>query len=166
MNEKRGLQFGVVLVGVGAFLLLRRTLDISGPGPILLLIGAILFMFSALRRLRGPLLPACLLIGLGAGFLLRDPLARWLPEPATLMLGLGCGFLAVAVLDVYANHVRGPGPRVAGFILVGLAAVSGLSHRFDLAAALERIEPYWPWLLVAVGAALVAASFRKRGRPA
>ena len=81
MKEPRGLQFGVVLIGVGVFLLLRRSFDISGPGPILLLIGAILFAFSALRRLRGPLLPACLLIGLGAGFLLRDHWPGGCPSP-------------------------------------------------------------------------------------
>ena len=166
MNEPRGLQFGVVLMGVGVFLLLRQFLDFSGPGPVLLVIGAILFVFSALRRLRGPLLPGCLLLGLGAGFLLRDPLSGWLPEPGTLMLGLGAGFLAVAVLDVYAGHVRGPGPRVAGSILVALAVLSGLAHRFDLAEVFERIEPYWPWLLVLVGAALIATSLRKRARSA
>ena len=163
MNGQRGLRFGVVLVLLGAFLLLRQSLDISGPGPILLLLGAILFALSALRRLRGPLLPACVLIGLGAGFLLRDPLSAWLPEPGTLMLGLGCGFLAVAALDVLANHVRGPAPRIAGSVLVGLAVVSALSRRFDLAAAFAQLGPYWPWLLVAIGAALIAVSARKRG---
>ena len=162
MKEQRALRFGVVLVLLGVFLLVRQTLDISGPGPILLLIGAILFVLSALRRFRGPLLPACILLGLGAGFLLRNPLSPWLPEAATLMLGLGCGFLAVAVLDVLAHHVRGPAPRIAGSVLVGLAVVSALARRFDLAAAWEQLEPYWPWLLVAVGLVLIAVSFRKR----
>jgi hypothetical protein len=150
-----------VFVLLGTFLLLRRTLDISGPGPVLLLIGAILFAFSVLRHFRGPLLPACVLIGLGAGFLLRDPLSEWLPEHATLMLGLGCGFLAVAALDVLAKHVRGPAPRIAGSVLVGLAVLSGLARRFDFAAAFAQVEPYWPWLLVAVGAVLIAVSIRK-----
>ena len=162
MNEQKGLRFGLVLILVGAFLLLRRFVDLSSPGPIVLLVGGILFVLSALRRFRGPLLPACVLLGLGAAIMLRGPLSEWFPEPATMMLGLGCGFLAVAALDVFANHVRGPGPRIAGAVLVGVAILAALARRFDLAAVLAQIEPYWPWLLVAVGAVLIATSLRKK----
>ena len=67
MNDRRSLTLGVVIALVGAFFLLRRSVELSGPAPILLLLGAIFLALSALRSFRGPLLPAGVLLGLGAG---------------------------------------------------------------------------------------------------
>ena len=39
MNDRRSLTLGVVIALVGAFFLLRRSVELSGPAPILLLVG-------------------------------------------------------------------------------------------------------------------------------
>jgi len=162
MNDRRGLTFGIVLVALGAFFLLRQSIRLSGPAPILLLIGAILFAISAARRFRGPLLPAGVLLGLGAGFLLREPLSPWLSEGGAIVLGLGCGLLAVVAIDAAVGRRRGPGPLVGGLVLVAVAAGSALSRQLDLSFFRETLDHAWPWLLIAAGVVIVAISLRRK----
>jgi len=162
MNDRRGLTFGIVLLALGAYFLLRRSLSITGPAPILLLIGAILFALSAARRFRGPLLPALVLLGLGAGFLLRQPLSPWLTESGTIVLGIGCGLLAVVAIDSAMGRRRGPGPLVGGLVLVAVAAGTALSRFLDLTMLRETLDHAWPWILIGAGIVLVAASLRRR----
>jgi hypothetical protein len=161
-GERRGLTLGIVLLALGAYFLLRRSLSITGPAPILLVIGAVLFALSAARRFRGPLLPALVLLGLGAGFLLREPLSPWLTEGGSIVLGLGCGLLAVAAIDSAMGRRRGPGPLVGGLVLVAVAAGTALSRVMDLSTLRETLDHAWPWLLIGAGLVLVAASLRKR----
>jgi predicted Kef-type K+ transport protein len=162
MNERRGLTFGIVLVAIGGWFLLRRSLDLSGPGPILLLVGVILFAVSAANRFEGPLLAGCVLLGLGAGFLLEHRLSPWLSRGGVILLGLGCGFLMVVAVDAAVKRRRGPGALVAGLILTGLALSSALFRWLDLSAFRENFDRAWPWLLVAAGIVLVATSLKKR----
>lgn len=162
MNDRRGLTLGVVLVVVGAFLLLREHVRFSGPGPILIAIGAVLVTLSAARGFRGPLLPGNILLGLGAAFLLEGPLATWLPRWGTLVLGIGCGFLLTAALDRAAGRDPHAARLVPGSILVALAAGAALARRIDLADLFERFASVWPWLLIAAGLGLVATSLRRR----
>jgi hypothetical protein len=153
-----------VLLLLGGFFLLSRTYHLSGPGVTLSLIGAIFLVLSAVRGFRGPLLPAGVLLGLGAGFLLRDPLAALLPRWATIVLGLGAGFLLVALLDRVAGHSgRRPSPLVPGLILVAVALFGALVQHTPILDVLGRIESLWPWALVVVGALLVGQSLL-RGR--
>ncbi|MBC8647847.1 MAG: hypothetical protein H7X85_11830, partial [Thermoanaerobaculia bacterium] len=56
MTDRRSLTLGLVLLFVGLYFLLWRSFRFSGPGAILILIGAVFFTLSALRRWRGPLL--------------------------------------------------------------------------------------------------------------
>lgn len=161
-GERRGLTLGIVLLALGAYFLLRQSLSIRGPAPILLLIGAILFALSAARRFRGPLLPALVLLGLGAGFLLRQPLSPWLTEGGTIVLGIGCGLLAVVAIDSAMGRRRGPGPLVGGLVLVAVAAGTALSRLMDLSMLRETLDRAWPWILIGAGIVLVAASLRKR----
>ena len=65
MNDRRGLTFGIILLALGTWFLLRQQLHLSGPGPILLLLGAIFFAISATRGFRGPFAAGCILLGLG-----------------------------------------------------------------------------------------------------
>src|SRR5262249_3828883 len=90
-GRRGGLGLGVALVGLGVYILLERSFHVHGPGPILLLIGAALFAVAAMRRFQGPLVPAGVLLGLGAAFLVRDPLEPWVPGWATILFGIGGG---------------------------------------------------------------------------
>jgi hypothetical protein len=164
LNDRRGLTVGIVLLLLGGFFLLSRTFHFSGPGVILILIGTIFLVLSALRGMRGPLLPGGVLLGLGAGFLLRTPLEQLFPRWATIVLGLGAGFLLVALIDRVAGRGgRRPSPLVPGVILVAVALFGALLQNTPLRDVLERVQDFWPWALVAVGVLLVAqAVVRKR----
>jgi hypothetical protein len=162
VNGRQGLTLGVVLALIGAFFLLRRSVSFSGAGPTLILLGAIFLSISALRSLRGPLLPGGVLLGLGCGFLLQDPLEPWLPRWATLLAGLGAGFLLVAGLDRAAGRDRRGPWLVPAAILLGTAAGAAIARRFNPTVLFERVALLWPWLLVAAGVWLVMTALRRR----
>lgn len=165
MNDRRGLTFGIILLALGTWFLLRQNLGFTGPGPVLLLIGVILFAISATRGFRGPFVGACVLLGLGAGFLIANPLSAWLADGSALLLGLGCGFLLVVAIDAALKRRRGYGPLAAGLILVGIALSSTLARVFDLAGLRAIVERFWPWLLIAAGVALVTSALKRQKTP-
>lgn len=162
MTDRRSLSLGAILVGLGIFFLLRSRIGFSGPGPILLLLGAIFLTLSALRRFRGPLVPGAVLLGLGAAFLLQDPLAPFLPRWATLVLGIAAGFLLVALLDAATGRRRRPSAALPGAVLAAVAGGGALARWTDLSGLAEAAMRLWPWVLVAAGAILLATSLRRR----
>jgi hypothetical protein len=165
VNDRRSLTVGVVLLLLGAFFLLSRAFDFSGPGVTLSLIGTIFLVLSAIRGMRGPLLPGGILLGLGVGFLLRTPLEWALPRWATIVLGLGAGFLLVALLDRIAGRSgRRPSPLVPGVSLVGVALFAALAQLTPIVELVERVQDLWPWALVAAGVVLVAQAMVRRRR--
>ena len=166
MRDRRGLTFGIVLLALGTWVLLRQNLGFTGPGPILLLIGCILFAISATRGFRGPFVAACVLLGLGAGFLLRGLPVEWLSDSGAILFGLGCGFLLVVVIDAFLERRRGYGPLIAGVVLIGVALSSTLSRYLDLAGWRQFLDRFWPWLLIAAGIVLVVTSLRRPKTPA
>jgi len=162
MTDRRNLTLGIVLLLLGIYFLLWRSIDFSRPGAILVLLGVIFLTLSALRRFRGPLLPGGVLLGLGSAFLLQEPLSGLLPRWATIVLGIGCGFLLVAALDRAVGRDRRPAPVVPGVILVSIALVAALARRVDLSSLVFVSWGVWPWLLVLGGIALIATSFARR----
>jgi len=165
-GDRRGLNLGVLLLALGLFFLLRRELHLSGPGPILLLIGTVLFAITALSGFRGPVVPAGVLLGLGAGFVLRGPLERWLPPGATLLLFLGCGLLLCAAIGRSAGRERRPSTLLPGIVLVAIAAVAAVSENVRLPETLFDLAwRLWPWALVAAGVLLVVQGMRRRPAP-
>ena len=165
MNNRRSLTVGLVLLLLGGFFLLPRRFPMSGPGVTLALIGTIFLVLSAVRGFRGPLLPGGILLGLGAGFLLRAPLEPVLPRWATIVLGLAAGFLLVAAIDRTAGHGgRRPSPLVPGMILLAVALFGALVQNTPILELLGRLQNLWPWALVIAGALLVAQAFFRRRR--
>ena len=162
MNDRRSLSAGVILVFVGAFLLLRNVVVFQNTGWILILIGAIFLALSALRSFRGPLFPAGILLGLGASFLLREPLESWLPYWAVLLLGIACGFLLVAAIDAAIGRRRRPAPLVPGAILLVIVFFAALARRVDLEEFFTGLSRLWPWILIFVGVVLIVAALRRR----
>jgi MYXO-CTERM domain-containing protein len=161
--DRRSLNLGVGLLALGGFFLLRRELHFRGPGPILVLLGVVFLAISALRQFRGPVLPAGVLLGLGAGFLLRDPLERWMPGWATLLLGLGSGLLLAAALERSRGRDRRPGPLVPGAVLVTIAVAAALARNLRMPESLyDAAWRLWPWVLVAAGVILVLQAARAR----
>ncbi len=163
VHDRRGLNLGVVLLAIGVYFILQRSLHFRGPGPILLLIGAILFAVAALREFRGPIVPAGVLLGLGTGFVLRTPLEPWMPGWATLLLGLGVGLILAAALDRSEARQRRPTPLVPGVVLVVIALVTALSENLSIPETLyDAAWRLWPFGLIAAGTVLVIQAVRGR----
>jgi hypothetical protein len=163
VNDRRGLNVGVILCALGIYFILTRSLHLRGPGPILLLLGTIFLAISALREFRGPIVPAGVLLGLGTGFLLRDPLDRWMPHWATLMLFLGCGLIFAASLDRFVGRQRRPAPLVPGVVLVAIALATAVSQNLRIPETVyDAAWRLWPFGLVAVGVILVLQAMRTR----
>jgi hypothetical protein len=163
IGDRKGLNLGVAMVALGIYFILYRSLHFRGPGPILLLIGAILLALSALRDFRGPVVPAGVLLGLGAGFLLRDPLDRWMPGWATLLLGLGSGLLLAGGLGRMTGQDRRSAPIIPGIVLIIIALVTALSQNLVIPVSFyDAAWRLWPFALVAAGVILVLQAARKR----
>jgi len=157
VRDRRALALGTILVLLGLFFMVRRTADLRGPGPILLLIGAILLTLSALRRFTGPLLPGSVLLGLGSGFLLRDSVQAFFPHWASLLLGLGCGFLLASALGRLSPAKERRAALIPGIVLIAIAVAAGLFRTLSITVPFESL---WPWALVIGGMALLLTAWR------
>ena len=160
--RRRGLGLGIALVAIGLYALFSRTLGWHGPAAILLALGAMFFAISAIRRFRGPLLPAGVLLGLGAGLLLRGPLDRYVPPWGAILLGLGAGFLLVAAIDRALGRHREPPPVLPGAVLVAVAVGSFFARWIPVRETFERLEPFWPFAVVVAGLLLIVSAARRR----
>jgi hypothetical protein len=160
--DRRGLNLGVAMLGVGTYFILARHLHFGGPGAILLLIGTVLLALSALREFRGPIVPAGVLLGLGAAFQLRDPLEAWMPFWATILLGIGSGLLLAAALGRLGGHER-RAPLAPGIVLVAIALATAVSRHLRIPeSTFEAAWRLWPFGLVAAGLILVVQALRTR----
>src|SRR5262249_14819485 len=137
----------------------KRELSFRGPAPILLLIGVILLVFSALRQWRGPNVPAGVLLGPGAAVPPPDPLRPGPPRRALLLLRPRAG------RPPPAGAPRG-GARAPGIVLVLIAACAIVSENLRVPEALaETLWRLWPWAIVAAGAVLVVRALAVRRAP-
>ncbi|MGC8916080.1 MAG: hypothetical protein ACP5NF_03785 [Thermoanaerobaculum sp.] len=154
---KRGGQrlfLGLVLLAVGAALLLARMHVVASGPAILLAVGVALALWGVLQRRLGPLVPGCILLGLGGGMFLGDRGVEALGMVRWHVLGLGFGFVLIFLLAL----VLGLGSQVWALVVgLVLCAVGFLPHLKGLVdpQVLVAVRTYWPVLLVAAGLYLV-----------
>jgi hypothetical protein len=165
-DARRGLFPGVALVVIGAAVLLSRFRIFAGPGTIVLALGLLFLLVSAVRGFSGPLLPGGILTGLGAALLLRPALAPYFPEWGSILLGLSAGFLFVAAVDAARKRERRPSPLVPGVVLGALALLSAIRNTaaFHWLSDVD-LHDLWPWAAVVAGLFLVLRALVSQRRP-
>jgi hypothetical protein len=145
---------GVVLIVVGVAFFLRPRFDFFESEYLLLLLGALFLGGYLWQRRYGLMVPAGVLLGLGAGQLLDGALSgptQW------GQLALGLGFLGVFAVPLALGDRSHWWPLIPGAVLI----LSALEQTEDL---VRYLFENWPLLLVLIGVALVTAGWFGRGR--
>lgn len=148
------LLLGLVLATVGTALLLARMHVVSQGPAVLLAIGGALALYGVFARAFGPLVPGCILLGLGAGMLLGDRGVAELGVTRWHLLGLGGGFIMIFLLAL----VLGLGLRWWAVVVGGaLSLVAVFPHIKELIdpSLVVAFRTYWPLLLILAGMYLV-----------
>lgn len=156
-GPSRSAMPGVVLVVAGLVLFaLQWAPDPAGPS-VLLAVGAAFMTGYVMRGLYGLLIPACVLLGLGAGVLLED---LGLGPSGPVPLALGAGFIAIWAIDLLRRRSTPWWPLVPGGVLV-LVGVAD-----EIVGVEQVLSKTWPVAIVIVGVGIIVGSVRGRERPA
>lgn len=148
------LFLGLVLAAIGAALLLARMHVVSQGPAVLLAIGGALALYGVFARTFGPLVPGCILLGLGSGMLLGDRGVEGFGVVRWQLLGLGGGFILLFLLALVLGLGLRWWPLVVGGVLAGVAILPQIKGLFD-PQVVVAFRTYWPVLLIAAGLYLV-----------
>jgi len=158
MSDNRGSMIaGFILIALGlSFLAVQFLEDVSGA-IVLLALGAAFLIAHVVYRTYGLLVPACILLGLGAGVLAEDFGAGG----ASVLIGLGTGFIAIWAID---RALTRTGPKAASWwplIPGGIVLIVGLGSYFG---GLESLFPALLGIgLLAIGVFVIVRAVRESG---
>jgi hypothetical protein len=154
---------GVVVIALGLVMLVATVADSQLVGQmIVLLLGVIFLAWGATVRHPGPLIPGCILTGIGVGILL----SQWLfisilgqAQGGVITLCLGLGFLLIMPAQQFVT--RQPAhwwPLIPG----GILSLTGFGLLLGDAGLtmLTWIGRLWPLALIGVGVALLYQALR------
>ncbi len=139
---------GLVLIGLGLALYGFELYERLGRTAVIFIAAAAFLCAYLASRTLGFLVPACLLLGVGAGELLE----RLTDLHAASTLWLGIGFLGTSAFVWIYERRRAVWPLVPGTLLV-LFSVPRAWWILDVA------QRYWPLVLVAIGLAVLIGAF-------
>ena len=153
--DKQKFTAGVVLVLFGLGFYMARKLDAVGSEVIMLIIGAAFLVGYFYQKAHALLIPAGILLGLGAGGLLQE---RLLWHDQWIQLGLGGGFLAIYVIARIYERTSHWWPLIPGAILIFI----GVPKTKEI---WELMKANWPLILVAIGLLVLIGAFRRGTAP-
>lgn len=142
---------GTALIALGLGLWVLQRMDVLGPAAFYLLVGGVLLAaYVAWRRFLF-LVPACILLGLGAGTIGRGSLLD-LGDSSMLGLGLGFGFVAIFLIALLYERKTHWWPLIPGTALIALS--------LDKSQEVFRfLYSNWPLALVVVGILILLGVF-------
>jgi hypothetical protein len=160
---------GVVVIALGLVMLVATVTDSQLVGQmIVLLLGVIFLAWGVMVRHPGPLIPGCILSGLGAGIVLSQWLSASISGQAQggiVTLCLGLGFLLIMPVMQFVTRQRAHWwPLIPGGILI-LTGFGLLLGDAGL-TMLTWIGRLWPLALIGVGGALLYQALRSQRRAA
>ncbi|MGD8486931.1 MAG: hypothetical protein PVH07_09870 [Chloroflexota bacterium] len=161
---------GLVVAGIGLFLLLAQLVPDVGQW-IPLLIGLVFLAVFVARREYGWLVAGCIVSGVGVGVVLASALDDpW--SGAAVLFSIGGGFIALWLISALLrlgerDWPRGPGPEGAKamwwpLIPGGILAIIGLIVLAEEGVG-EDILRWWPVLIIGAGLLILVSAFRRRG---
>ena len=145
-RNEGGWLAGALLIVLGLCLLLV-TLTGAGGEAVLPVLGALFVVAYAATRRWGFLIPAALLLGLGAGVMVQT----YYGLDSAPVLGLGLGFLAICAVNMAVRLPAPWWPIIPGGILV----VVGATEMAKDVAAVAGLVAWWPVLLILLGVLLL-----------
>jgi hypothetical protein len=135
----------VVLLFVAGAALFGHYLPFNWRESLPLLLGVGFIVWAALARVRGLLVPGGILVGVGAGVMLRAEYGN-----AAFLLAMAGGFLLVAGLAaVLFGKEKGwlwPLWPAAGLAFAGFVQLAGPDAR----KWFHAVQPFWPYALIVV----------------
>jgi hypothetical protein len=157
IRDRGALVAGIVVIGIGLFLLLAQLVPDTGTW-IPLIVGLVFLAAALYRREYGFLVPGGIISGVGVGVLLEPAL----DEPwtgAVMLLSIAAGFASIWVLGqlmrLPQNH---PWPLVPASIIALVAGV-------QLADAdVDGVLRWWPLIIIAFGVVIIGSALVRRRR--
>ena len=150
-QKRQRLLAGLVLVVIGLVLFALNRVGNIGPWAIFFIVGSAFLTAYFYQREYGFLIPACILLGLGAGNVGEDFFRFGL----SARLGLGLGFIAIFVIAFLYERRTQWWPLIPGTILI----VTSLTR---VRYIVEFMVDNWPLGLVILGILIMLGAF---GRP-
>jgi hypothetical protein len=156
---------GVVMVALGLVMLVATVTDSQVVGQmIVLLLGVIFLTWGVMVRHPGPLIPGCILSGLGVGIVL----SQWLftsisgqAQGGIVTLCLGLGFLLIMPVLQFVTRQRAHWwPLIPG----GILTLTGFGLLLGDAGLtmLTWMGRLWPLALIGIGGALLYQALRSQ----
>ena len=149
--DRQKFTAGVVLVLFGLGFYLVQRLDAIGNEVIMLIIGSAFLVAYFYQKAYGLLIPAGVLLGVGAGNLLQGRF-WWANEG--IQLGLGAGFVAIYLIARLYQRESHWWPLIPGVILI----LIGIPKT---AMVIRFLLDNWPLILVAIGVLILIGAFRR-----
>lgn len=154
--SQRTLAPGLILIGLGVFLLLVQTTSIGGEA-VVAVIGAGFLITYFVTRAYGFLVPGGIMLGLGLGILYQVEFGG---EGGAVLIGLGLGFVSIWLISaLMRDPIRHWWPLIPG----GIIATIGVLVEAEQTGFLEDYGDLWPLILVAIGVVLLIAQATRRG---
>lgn len=150
-EKRQRLIAGSAVIGMGLGLWVLQRLEAIGPSAFFFLIGGAFMAAYLARKEYGFLIPACILLGLGAGSIGGD---SFLSFGDAMWLGLGFGFVAIFLIALLYERKSHWWPLIPGAALILL----GLDRTRE---AFDFLYENWPLALVLVGVLILLGAFGK-----
>ena len=150
-EKRQRLIAGFAVIGMGLGLWVLQRFDAIGPSAFFFLIGGAFMAAYLARKEYGFLIPACILLGLGAGSINQG---SFFDFGDSKQLGLGFGFVAIFLIALLYERKSHWWPLIPGAALILLA----LDRTREVFSFLYK---NWPLALVLVGVLILLGAFGK-----
>ena len=155
IRDRGALVAGIVVVGIGLFLLLAQIVPDTGTW-IPLIVGLVFLAAALYRREYGFLVPGGIISGVGVGVLLQATLDEpW--DGVIILLSIAAGFASIWVLG---QLLRLPDNHPWPFIPAGIIALVAGVQLAD--ADVDGVLRWWPLIIIALGVLIIGSALLRR----